>query len=173
MTTLPTIDPVDATLEAVERYAPDIDVPPPAVLDQARRNLELRSALLLEFGAIEAAELAELAGSEAKNPAVTVDNWKRADRIVAVRWRGRSVVPGFQLLTDGHPDPLVRPVLRRLRDQGFGPWEQALWWVVPAGALGGDRPVDRLLAARDADDAARTATGAELVAADDRPRDWF
>ncbi len=31
-----------ATEEPIERYAPDIDIPPPAVLEQARRNLARR-----------------------------------------------------------------------------------------------------------------------------------
>ena len=107
------MDSAQATLEAIERYAPDIDVPPPVVLDQARRNLQLRAALLTEFGAIEASELAELVGSTARNRSATVDNWKRADRVVAVRWKGHTVVPGFLLRPDGHPDPAAGPALRR------------------------------------------------------------
>ena len=69
-----------ATLELIDRYAPDIDVPPPVVLEQARRNLALRIHLLQEFGAVDSRELAELAGSKARNPASTVDNWRRAHR---------------------------------------------------------------------------------------------
>ncbi|MBC7373930.1 MAG: hypothetical protein H7323_08065 [Frankiales bacterium] len=31
--------------DLVGRYAPDVDVPPPSVLDQVRRNAQRRSAL--------------------------------------------------------------------------------------------------------------------------------
>ncbi|MGH9185271.1 MAG: hypothetical protein ACRD0U_05585 [Acidimicrobiales bacterium] len=161
----------EATVEMIERSAPDIEVPPPVVLEQARRNLALRVAMLEEFGAVEATELAELVGSTARNRASTVDNWRRADRIVTVRWHGRTLVPGFQLLASGQPDPVLRAVLRGLRAYGMGDWEQALWFVVPSPALGGQRPVDRLLALREQPAAEGEA---ELVtAATARRRDWF
>ncbi|MHB1739762.1 MAG: hypothetical protein ACYCXA_09860 [Actinomycetes bacterium] len=75
-----------STLEAIARYAPQIDIPPPAVLDQARRNIQLRVAMLTEFGALSAGEVAELTGSRARRPGGTADNWRRAHKIVAVRW---------------------------------------------------------------------------------------
>ena len=46
---------------------PDISIPTPPVVLQARRNAEARAALLEEFGALTASEVADLAGSEAKN----------------------------------------------------------------------------------------------------------
>lgn len=163
-------DVAQATAEMIDRYAPDIDVPPPVVLEQARRNLGLRVRMLEEFGAVEPAELARLVGSSARNPASTVDNWRRADRIVTVRWKGRTLVPGFQLLESGKPDPVLPRVLRVLRAYGMGDWEQALWFVVPCADLGGERPVDRMLALRQRPD----VEGADqLAAAAERRRDWF
>jgi hypothetical protein len=159
-----------ATAEIIDRYAPDIDIPPPVVLEQARRNLALRVAMLEEFGAVDPKELATLVGSTARNPATTVDNWRRADRIVTVRWQGRTLVPGFQLLESGQPDPAVRPVLQALRSYGMSDWEQSLWFLVPSPVLGGARPVDRLLALRQQPGAEGTA---ELAAAAARRRDWF
>ncbi|HTT92615.1 MAG TPA: hypothetical protein VMF65_23880 [Acidimicrobiales bacterium] len=164
------VDVAAATEELIDRYAPDIDIPPPVVLEQARRNLALRVAMLEEFGAIEAKELAKLAGSTARNPATTVDNWRRADRIVTVRWQGRTLVPGFQLLESGQPDPAVRPVLHILRAYGMTDWEQALWFCVPSPALEGARPVDRLLAFRGQPEAEGSTDLAALAA---RRRDWF
>ncbi len=164
------VDVARATMELIDRYAPDIEVPPPVVLEQARRNLALRVSMLNEFGAVDAPELASLVGSAARNPASTVDNWRRADRVVTVRWKGRTLVPGFQLLATGRPDPALQSVLRVLRAYGMGDWERALWFVVPSPALDGDRPVDRLLGGRE-----RPATerAGELVAAAERRRDWF
>lgn len=164
-------DVAQATTELIDRYAPDIDVPPPVVLEQARRNLALRVRMLEEFGALEPRELAELVGSTARNPSSTVDNWRRADRITTVRWKGRTLVPGFQLLPSAQPDPAVQLVLRVLRAYGMSDWEQALWFVVPCPALGGSRPVDRLLALRRSADTGDGA--ARLAAAAQRRRDWF
>jgi hypothetical protein len=159
-----------ATAELIDRYAPDIEIPPPVVLEQARRNLALRVSMLAEFGAIDPGELAALVGSVARNSASTVDNWRRADRIVTVRWQGQTLVPGFQLLESGQPDPALRPVLRVLRSYGMSDWEQALWFVVPSPSLDGARPVDRLFALRQAPSVERAA---ELVAVATRRRDWF
>jgi hypothetical protein len=164
------VDVAAATTELIDRYAPDIEIPPPVVLEQARRNLALRVRMLEEFGAIEPKQLAALVGSTARNPASTLDNWRRAGRIVTVRWQGRTLVPGFQLLESGQPDPAVRPLLSILRSYGMGDWEQALWFVVPNPALDGARPVDRLLALRKESPAGEPA---ELEAAATRRRDWF
>src|ERR1700733_7003578 len=64
-----------ATVELIDRYAPDIEIPPPVVLEQARRNLALRVRMLEEFGAVDPGELATLVGSTARNSASTGDNW--------------------------------------------------------------------------------------------------
>lgn len=164
------VDVAQATIELIDRYAPDIDIPPPVALEQARRNLALRVRMLEEFGAVAPKELAELAGSKARNPAATIDNWRRSDRIVTVRWKGRALAPGFQLLSTGQPDPVLKPILRILRSYGMTDWEQALWFVVPSPALSGARPVDQLLELRERPD---TEGEAKMVAAASRRRDWF
>lgn len=156
----------------VDRYSPEVDVPPPAVLDQVRRNAQLRTSLLQEFGAISVDELADLVGSRATKRRTTIDNWVRADRVVAVVWHGRSLVPGFQLLPDGRPDRLLQPALRALHTHGAGAWERALWWTVPARLLDGARPVDVLLRARDAAAAERASVAERLERAASRRRDW-
>lgn len=166
-------DVLSSMLEAIERYAPDIDVPPPAVLDQARRNLQLRVALLREFGAVSAGDLAELAGSRARRASTTVDNWRRAHRIVAVRWHDDTLVPGFLLTTAAVPDPVARPALTVLAEQGFSDWQAAVWWTVPAPDLDGRRPVDVLLEARDGDAETGRRAAADLKAVAHRRRDWF
>lgn len=161
------------TAALVDRYSPSIDVPPPAVLDQVRRNAQLRTSMLTEFGALDAHELSDLAGSRARNRLSMADNWRRAGRIIVVPWHGQTLVPGFQLLPDGSPDPRLRPVLAVLREQGFGPWEQALWWVLPAPRLGGARPVDHLLGARALQAQQAETVRDRLIEAARRQRDWF
>lgn len=156
----------DATIEAIERYAPDIDIPPPAILDQARRNLQARVAMLREFGASEPSEIANLIGSEAKNPANVTDNWRRAHKVVAVKWRGRTLVPGFMLVADGTPNLLLRPVLTQFHEYGMTDWQAALWWMISNPKLEGMRPVDVLL--RD-----QQGSGEALIEAAHRDREWF
>jgi hypothetical protein len=143
------------------------------VLDQVRRNAQLRTSMLEEFGAIDARDLADLVESRARNRLSVVDNWRRAGRVVVVPWHGQALVPGFQLLSNGSPDPRLRPVLKILKDQGFGPWEQALWWTVPAPRLEGARPVDLLLRAREMPAEEAGAVAVNLAQAATRRRDWF
>ena len=129
--------------------------------------------MLQEFGAIDARELADFVGSRARNRLSVVDNWRRAARVIVVPWHGQALVPGFQLLSDGSPDPRLRPVIQILKSQGFGPWEQALWWMVPAPRLEGARPVDLLLQTREMKAEEAEAVGANLAQAATRPWDWF
>lgn len=165
-------DVAGSTLEAIARYAPVIDVPPPAVLDQARRNIEAQVALLQEFGAETVEKLAERAGSKARRSGSLVENWRRAHRVVAVRWHEDLLVPGFLLGADYQPNPDARPALTVLHEQGFSDWQAALWWMVPATGLQGRRPVDVLLVeAASAGD--RAGIAERLAAAARRRRDWF
>jgi hypothetical protein len=165
-------DVADFALKAIERYTPDIEVPPPAVMDQVRRNIEAQVALLTEFGAVTVEELAGLAGSKAKRPNVTVDNWRRAHRIITVRFRDQTLVPGFLLLETGQPDPTAQPAIAQLADYGASDWQAALWWTAAAPTLDDRRPVDILLQARDGSVmAAEVKT--KLAGAARRRRDWF
>ena len=167
------MDVAGSALEAIARYAPVIDVPPPAVLDQARRNIELQVALIQEFGAIAADKLGTLVGSKARRATATVDNWRRAHKVLAVRWHDDLLVPGFLLLGDAQPDPVARPALRALHAQGFSDWQATLWWAVSSSALAGRRPVDVLLAAREQTPANRDEVALQLAAAAGRSRNWF
>lgn len=120
-----------------------------------------------------ASGLADLVGSCATRRRNVVDNWVRADRVVAVVWKGQRLVPGFQLLADGSPDGVLQPALRVLRSFGAEPWERAIWWTVPAPRLEGRRPVDVLYAARGGVDQERDDVAAQLASAAARRRDWF
>jgi hypothetical protein len=165
-------DVAGATLEAIARYAPVIDVPPPAVLDQARRNIEAQVALLQEFGGETAERLAARVGSKARRAGSMVENWRRAHRVVTVRWHDDQFVPGFLLRADFQPNPDARAALTVLHEQGFSDWQAALWWTLPAPALEGRRPVDVLLD-ESAGRANSAAVGERLAVAARRRRDWF
>jgi len=134
--------------EEVEELAaamtPDITIPTPPVVLQARRNAEARAAMLEEFGALTAAEVADLAGSEAKNTSALAGRWRREGRLLAVEHHGTVYYPGFQFDSSGKPRPEIAGVLRYLSSPDVTPWQQALWFTSANGWLGGRRPVDLL-----------------------------
>ncbi len=130
--------------ELAAAMTPDTEIPTPPVVLQARRNAEARTLLLTEFGALTAAQVAELAGSEAKNTSALAGRWRREGRLIAVEHRGTLYYPGFQFDSSGKPKPVVADVLRCVGPPTVTPWQQALWFTSANGWLGGRRPVDLL-----------------------------
>lgn len=134
--------------EEVEELAaamtPDVPVPTPPVVLQARRNAEARTALLEEFGALTAAEVADLAGSEAKNTSALAGRWRREGRLLAVTHHGTLFYPGFQFDSSGKPKPVIAGALQYLGSPDVTDWQRALWFTSANGWLGGRRPVDVL-----------------------------
>jgi hypothetical protein len=130
--------------ELAAAMTPDAGIPTPPVVLQARRNAEARTLLFTEFGALTAAQVAELAGSEAKNTSALAGRWRREGRLIAVEHRGTLYYPGFQFDGSGKPKPVVAGVLRYLGPPAVTPWQQALWFTSTNGWLGGRRPVDLL-----------------------------
>jgi Protein of unknown function (DUF2384) len=132
--------------DLIERLMPErLEVPTPAVVLQARRNAESRTALLGEFGALRSAEVAEIAGSRAANRAALANRWRAENRVVAVRVGDELVYPGFQFTAEGRPHPTVGAALGILRSlPDLSDWQAALWFTGANGWLGGRRPVDLL-----------------------------
>jgi len=130
--------------ELAAAMTPDADIPTPPVVLQARRNAEARRLLLTEFGALKAAQVAELAGSEAKNTSALAGRWRREGRLIAVEHHGTLYYPGFQFDGAGKPKSVVADVLRYLGPPTVTPWQQALWFTSANGWLDGRRPVDLL-----------------------------
>lgn len=126
----------------IEQMMPSVDVPTPVEVLQARRNAETRSRLLAEFGALTAAEVAEAAGSRAKNASAMASRWLSDGEAIAVTHHGTRYFPAFQFDEAGRPRPVIREVLRHL---GYlGEWQQAIWFVTRTLLLGDARPVDVL-----------------------------
>ena len=115
---------------------------PPAVL-QARRNAAAREELIREFGALTSAEVAERAGSRAKNKVALANRWKQEGRIFSVPHQGITYYPGFQFDSQGQPRPVIARVIQSLGKRGSD-WELALWFAGQTGWLDGRRPVDLL-----------------------------
>ena len=118
------------------------EVPSPTAVLQARRNAEARDQLISEFGGYSSAEVAERAGSQAKNRAALAHRWKQEGRIFSVLHHGAEIFPGFQFDEDGQPLEVIREVIAAAF--GGSPWGMALWFISHDGWLGGRRPVDLL-----------------------------
>lgn len=127
----------------IETFRSKLDLPRPASVAQALRNADLRTAFLAEVGALTAAEVAQLAGSKARNSSALAGRWRSERRIFAVPWGGELLYPAFQF-ADGQPRS---PIARALQAFGERPsdWEVALWFATPSPYLPGNaRPLERL-----------------------------
>jgi hypothetical protein len=130
--------------ELAKAMTPHTAVPTPAIVLQARRNADARSRLLGEFGALTSAQVAELAGSEAKNSSALASRWRREGRLVAVDHHGTLYFPAFQFDPHGRPKPVIAEALEHLEGAEVTAWQQALWFTTANGWLEGRRPVDLL-----------------------------
>jgi hypothetical protein len=134
----------DSLSDLTRAMTPMTRVPTAPVVLQARRNAQARSALLEEFGALTSAQVAELAGSGAKNASALASRWRREGRLVAVEHHRTVYFPAFQFDDDGKPKPAVGEVLEQLGTADLSAWQQALWFTTANGWLDGRRPVDVL-----------------------------
>jgi hypothetical protein len=117
----------------VESLRSKLDLPRPAGVIQALRNAELRTAFVAEVGALTAAEVAQLAGSRAKNSSALAGRWRTERRIFAVPWGGDLLYPAFQF-AHGEPRPTIARVLQAFGQRPSG-WEVALWFATPSPYL--------------------------------------
>lgn len=127
----------------IETFRSKLDLPRPASVAQALRNADLRTAFLAEVGALTAAEVAQLAGSKAKNSSALASRWRSERRIFAVPWGGELLYPAFQF-ADGEPRPLIARVLQSFGERPSD-WEIALWFATPSAYLPRNaRPLEQL-----------------------------
>lgn len=127
----------------IETFRSKLDLPRPASVVQALRNADLRTAFLAEVGALTAAEVAQLAGSRAKNSSALASRWRSERRIFAVPWGGELLYPAFQF-ADGEPRPVIAHVLQSFGERPSD-WEVALWFATPSAYLPRNaRPLERL-----------------------------
>lgn len=115
-----------------------------AAAQQALRNAEARQQLLDEFGVLDSEEVAQLAGSTAKNRSATVSRYLAAGQVFSIGHHGTRYYPAFQFNAAGRPRPVIAQVLRALAPYGLDGWETALWFTTASGWLDDRRPVDLL-----------------------------
>lgn len=156
---------LDLRDELIERFTPEVEVPSPAMMSQVRRTIEARMRLLQTYGAYTPAELADLYGSAARNRGALMDNWRRAQKLLVVSFRGRLLVPAFQVTADGSPHPVLADLIRILRPASSSDWSVALWFISPNGAFPDwAKPADLLVARRDEPVRGDDEVGSVLVA---------
>jgi polyhydroxyalkanoate synthesis regulator phasin len=134
----------DRMREMIEAMTPSSTVPGIAAVLQARRNAEARAALFEEFGGLTSSEVAELAGSKARNKAALANRWKQEGRIFSVPYQGGTYFPGFQFDAQGRPRPVIAEVIAVLGPPESTEWELALWLTSRHGWVDDRRPVDLL-----------------------------
>jgi hypothetical protein len=128
----------------VEALQPKTPFPTAPAVVAALRNARLRTAFLEQHGALTSTQVAEIAGSRARNPHAIASRWRKDGRIFAVPWAEAWLYPAFQF-RDGVPRPSVARVIDAFGGRA-SPWEMAIWWVTPSGYLSGERrsPIDWL-----------------------------
>ncbi len=128
--------------DVIEAMLPE-SIPSPAEVWHAQQSAQARSELLAEFGAFTAEQVADQAGSRARNRSALASRWHSEGRIFAVTWHGRVLYPAFKF-RDGRPSPTVERATPILRARGLDGWPLALWFTTPTGWLWDARPVDLL-----------------------------
>lgn len=143
--------------EAIRFFAREMIAGPSVSEMRMTARLGQRYARILdEFGFYTAAQLAQLAGSRARNRTAMADNWRRRGQVFSVPHPDEAagfgdVYPGFQFDASHKPLPVIRRVLQAFNG-GRLAWKLALWFTSNNGMLpDGARPVD--LIQQDADEA--------------------
>ena len=137
-------EPLDGFAGLIDALMPSGDVPTSVEALQARRNAAARWELLSRYGALTAAEVAEAAGSRAKNTAALASRWLHEGAVLAVTHAGTRYFPAFQFDESGQPLAVIGEVLPSLAE--LGEWQRALWFITRSRALDDVAPVDLLVA---------------------------
>lgn len=94
----------------------------------------------------------------------TLVQWRKENRILAVRHEGRDFYPAFQFDGSGQPWPVMPELLAILKsDVERTDWDNAVWFVAGTGWLSGQTPAECM---HSRPDAVRLAAEQE-VASDD------
>lgn len=99
--------------------------------------------MALEHGMLTSREVAELLGSDAKNPSDFVADQRSRGKIIGVPRRNALRYPGYQF-RNGEVLPAISRLIEVANQYGVPLPELAQWICIPTRQLGGERPVDHL-----------------------------
>lgn len=124
--------------------AAGLDLTPPAAVEQARRQADLRHALLAT-PVYTYETLREVRGdSSSANTRTWVSRVRKKGRLFTVVVDGHTLIPAFQLTDGVEPRPELAKVLRPLLEAGVNGWALWIWLTHPTALLSGDIPCDAL-----------------------------
>ncbi len=128
----------------IDMSMPQVDLQHPReVLDQARRNAQLRAHFLETWACLDAEAVHTLYGSTADNTAALAGKWRKTGKIFAVDYQGRTLYPAFQFDLAGRPKPVIAKILKALGPR-MGAWQTAIWFISANPGLGRELPVEVL-----------------------------
>lgn len=118
---------------------------PPHLLKEAAMLAQARKAVLDSADWLSSAQLAQLAGFNARNTSAQPNRWKREGRLFAIQLAGVDYFPGYGLDAQQSFRPLRRlaEVIAVLSARKDG-WGMAYWFASVNGFLDGQRPQDVL-----------------------------
>jgi len=133
----------------------EVSLTPPATLIQAQRLAAHRDALLA-MPVLTHETLSELRGNARESSTRTWLARRREEHaLFTVNYKGKTVIPAFQMDESGEPRPELQPVLSVLQEGGIEGWSLWTWLTKPTSFLSGGVP----------EDVARTNPGRALRAA--------
>lgn len=122
--------------------AADLDLTPPAAVEQARRQADHRRALLAT-PVYTYETLGELLGhSNASTTRTWVSRKRAANLLFTVKVDNQVIIPAFQLDAEGEPRKDLAVILDTLLSVGVDGWALWTWLVVGTPLLSGGVPVE-------------------------------
>jgi hypothetical protein len=110
----------------------------------------LRAEFFRVMPVVTADEVAILAGIPGANAYETVEQWRTEGLIFSVRRGIEDLYPAFQFTANMAPLPIVRQILRILRQVASrSDWDNAIWFFASNGWLGGPPPINLLISEPD------------------------
>jgi hypothetical protein len=105
----------------------------------------LRAEFFQTVPVLTSLEVATLAGIADKNAHLSVELWRTEGLIFSVKRGIEDFYPSFQFTADMTPLPIIREILRILRQvPSRRDWDDAMWFFASNGWLGGRTPIDLL-----------------------------
>lgn len=115
------------------------------LLTLAQADARARKAFFDQISVLTLTEIAQRAGLDPQHSAPLT--WRQSGQIFSVYHGDIEYYPTFQFDTNGQPLRVIEELLAILRgDQNRTEWQNAFWFVSSNGWLGGDAPMDRLMA---------------------------
>jgi hypothetical protein len=118
----------------------EVSLIPPATLIQAQRLAAHRDALLATR-VLTHETLSELLGNASQSSTRTWLARRREEHaLFTVNFKGKTVIPAFQLDESGEPRPELQPMLSVLHEGGLEGWPLWTWLTKPTSFLSGGVP---------------------------------